>query len=386
MESMSASAGVLTKGAARTEVAEARRAIPIKVWATIGAAILAFEAFVIVKWVTGPYFESVPTGPTPVPDWMKVSLISMQVGFTALWAWVVWHYVIRPWRRERRFTTEGLLCMALFVFAWFQDPLANYVAPVFTYNAYLVNVGSWLNEVPGVVTPGQPGAQLPEPLWTAAIYPGVILMATLLGTWVMRQAKARWPQMGTLGLIGLVFAFFVVFDVVLEGLILMPLGAYTYAGSPDWSAINDSHYYKYTVLEGVFFGAVWTCWASLLYFKDDKGRTIVERGIERVQASGVQKTALRFLAIGGFVGVTMLACVNIPYMWVASHTDPYPVDTQERSYFLDGMCGEGTNTACFGQSVPLPQGNGSARVGPDGELQVPEGTELPTVVPLERGN
>ncbi|MHB8695524.1 MAG: spirocyclase AveC family protein [Solirubrobacteraceae bacterium] len=363
---------------------EERKAVPVKIWATIGGLILAFELYVVIKWVTGPFFTPVHTGVTPVPSWMKASLISMEIGFTLLWLWCCWHFIVKPWRRDRRLSTDGLLCLCFFVFCWFQDPLADYGGAVFTYNSYLVNVGSWLNEVPGAVIPGHAGHQLPEPLWTAAIYPGVIFLATLLGTWIMRRAKARWPRMGPVGLIGTVFAFFVAFDVILEGFILMPLGAYTYAGAPNWSSINSGHFYKYTVLEGVFFGAAWTCWASLRYFKDDHGRTIVERGIDRVNASEAQKTLLRFFALGGFLAVTMFVCVNVPYFWTASHASAYPRDTLSRSYFTDGICGAGTNTACPGPNVPVPQGNGSARVGPNGTLEVPPGTRLPMLVPLSR--
>jgi hypothetical protein len=297
----------------------------------------------------------------------------------------VWHFVIQPLRRDGRVSTDGLLCLAFFVFAWFQDPLANYGGAVFTYNSELFNMGSWLNEVPGAVTPGEPGAQLSEPLWTAAIYPGVIFLATIMGTWFMRKIKGRFPRLSNVELIGVTFLFMFAFDVILEGFILMPLGAYTYAGAPDWASINDSHYYKYTLIEGVAFGAVWTSWAALRYFKDDKGLTIVERGIDKLAASDVQKTGLRFLALGGFISVTMMLFVNVPFFWQASHMSTYPEDIQKRSYLTQGMCGEDTNLACFGPAVPNPRGNESARVNPEGELYVPPGTELPAPVPIDRG-
>jgi hypothetical protein len=386
MEARGASADTIFRDERAVPVVkEERRTVPVKAWAGLGALILAFEAFVIVKWVTGPYFTTVHVGPSDVPTWMEIALRSMEIGFFVLWFWCLWRFVITPYRRDGQLSTEGLLCLALFAFAWFQDPLANYGGAVFTYNADLINVGSWLNEVPGAVTPGAAGAQLPEPLWTASIYPGVIFVATLMAVWFMRKVKARFPRITNLELIGVTFVFMFLFDVILEGFVLMPLGAYTYAGAPDWISINDSHYYKYTLVEGMGFGAVWTCWAALLYFKDDKGNTLVERGIERTKASAPQKAVLRFLAIGAFVTVTMIACVNIPFFWQASHMSTYPADVQKRSYLTDGMCGEGTHLACFGQSVPIPQGEKSARVAPDGSLYVPPGTELPKQVPIDRG-
>jgi hypothetical protein len=71
-------------------------------------------------------------------------------------------------------------------------------------------------------------------------------------------------------------------------------------------------------------------------------------------------------------------------MWTSSHTSSYPADVQKRSYFTDGICGAGTDTACSGPNVPIPVGNSSARVGPNGTLTVPKGTALPKLVPLSR--
>ena len=265
---------VLARERAVPKAMEARKTVPVKVWAGLGALIVAFEAFVIVKWVTGPYFTSVDVGPSEVPGWMSIALHGMEVGFFALWMWCIWHFVITPFRKEGKFSTDGLLCMAFFVFAWFQDPLANYGGAVFTYNSEPAQHG--LVAQRGARrghARGSPGPSSREPLWTASIYPGVIFLATLLGTWFMRKIKERFPRLTNLELIGVTFGFMFVFDVILEGFILMPLGAYTYAGAPDWTSMNVDHYYKYTFIEGLGFGAVWTCWASLRYFKDDKGLT-----------------------------------------------------------------------------------------------------------------
>src|SRR5262249_5120141 len=203
MEARGASADTIRRDERAVPVVkEERRTVPVKAWAGLGALILAFEAFVIVKWVTGPYFTTVHVGPSEVPTWMEISLRSMEIGFFLLWFWCIWRFVVTPYRRDGQLSTEGLLCLALFAFAWFQDPLANYGGAAFTYNADLTTVGCWLNEVPGAVTPGAAGAQLAEPLWTASIYPGVIFVATLMAVWFMRKVKARFPRITNLELIG----------------------------------------------------------------------------------------------------------------------------------------------------------------------------------------
>ena len=181
---------------------EAASNVPVKVWATFGALIFAFEAYVIFQWVTGPYFTPVDIGASEVPDWMEISLRAQEVVFGVILAFVIWHFIVQPLRKERRMTSDGLLCIAIFVFAWFQDPIANYSGAIFTYNSGLVDMGSWVNEVPGAVTQGQPGAQISEGLWVAMIYPGVLFLGTVLGTWFMRKTKQRFPGIRPLGLIG----------------------------------------------------------------------------------------------------------------------------------------------------------------------------------------
>src|SRR6516165_9293232 len=94
---------------------------PIKWWALGGALVLAFEVFVLARWVTGPYFKSVPAGPTAEPEWMRtVQDIWQPAGVRAALAFLYW-FLVRPWIRERTVTTDGVL-VAAFATLWFEDP------------------------------------------------------------------------------------------------------------------------------------------------------------------------------------------------------------------------------------------------------------------------
>jgi hypothetical protein len=57
---------------------EPHRLVPVKWWAGLGTVILAFIAYVLIKWATGPFFERVPTGPTDPPTFMKVAMVFFQ--------------------------------------------------------------------------------------------------------------------------------------------------------------------------------------------------------------------------------------------------------------------------------------------------------------------
>jgi hypothetical protein len=49
-----------------------------------------------------------------------------------------------------------------------------------------------------------------------------------------------------------------------------------------------------------------------------------------------------------------------------------------------GICGEGTGRLCPHPALPIEQGETSAYIGADGQVVVPDGTELPKIVPYDR--
>jgi len=51
----------------------------VKVLAGVGGAILALQLYVWVRWITGPYFERAPQGPSEPPLYMKIPLMANAV-------------------------------------------------------------------------------------------------------------------------------------------------------------------------------------------------------------------------------------------------------------------------------------------------------------------
>ena len=181
--------------------------------------IWAFQAFVLIKWVTGPFFTEVDPGPTPLPTEMKVAIVTYLTIQWSLFAYLGYRWVVKPLRREGRLAFDGLLFIAWAGFFWMWDPMGNALSPTFTYNAWIPNMGSWVNEIPGWITPGSPGAQAPEPwLFTAGAYSVFFVAMPILGCWVMRKARARWPRIGILGLLAIVYGLVVVLETDRRGL------------------------------------------------------------------------------------------------------------------------------------------------------------------------
>jgi hypothetical protein len=108
--------------------------------------------------------------------------------------------------------------------------------------------------------------------------------------------------------------------------------------------------------------------AALRFFKDDRGRTVVERGIDGLQVGEGRKTALRFLAVFGMCNVLVLLCYNVPNAIIGAHSTAWPRDLQERSYLTDRLCGPGTDRACPGPGVPLVRGDDTPPPRPTHEV------------------
>jgi hypothetical protein len=364
------------------EAVEPKRIPAIKLWAYAGVLILAFQAYVIINWVTGPYFKRVPQGPSQPPDWMKAELIAWQVFSIPVALGLIYWFFVRPWRRERRVGVDGLIAVAAISLS-FQDPLSAWAQPWFTYNSYMINFGSWVAGMPGMSAFHAPGAMVQEPiLFTTAAYVYAFLAAAALGSFAMRRARARWPRISWPSLIGICFATMAVFDIVLEGVIWLPLGVFEYPGG-HWALFGQHSYHKYPVQELVTVCGAFTAVACLRFFLNDRGQSVVERGLDEVKGSAGRKIGLRLLATITFVNLAMFCCYTIPNTLLSINQPSWPKDLQQRSYLTNFVCGAGTNRVCPGPATPIVR-QGGAYLGPNGQLVVPNGVKLPEIYPFKQ--
>ena len=380
--------GLPTRTEPRSHADTARRetppSSPVKVWALVGAAVLGLEIYVWIKWVSGPYFTHVASGPTDPPTLMKVLLTIQSV---AVWVGLpiaVWFWVIKPWVRERRISLNAML-MAAMGLMFFQDPLLNYFNTWCTYNAWLFNVGSWSSNIPGWISPESPGHQVPEPLLTNLPgYTWGVLLCTVLLVASMRQIKRRWPHITTFRMVLVTYAMAIAFDFVMEACIILPMGLYSYPGAIRSLSINAGHYYQWPIYEGLMWGAVETALASIKFFTDDRERTFVERGLDNGRGGYARQQSVRFLAIFAAVSASFFVFYNVPAQWIGMHSDPWPKDVLKRSYFTQPVCGGVRENACPDPSLPVPTKR-SGYIDTNGKLVMPDGTSVPTTVPFATG-
>jgi Spirocyclase AveC-like len=374
---------------ARREAPEVmpRQTRPVKFWALIGCLIWCFQIYVLLKWVTGPYFKRVPSGPDSPPTAMKTAIIVYLTIQWALFAWLAVRWVIKPWLRERRLGMDGVLFLAWAGFFWLWDPMGNALTPTFTYNSWIPNMGSWVNGIPGWITPAAPGAQAPEPwLFTAGAYSVFFVVMPIMGCWVMRRVRARWPRMGTWGLLACVFAFVCVLETLVEGFLWMRMGLYTYAGTPHGLPdLFPGHYYKYPLVESPMWGTVLTAVTYLRWSINDKGESIAERGLSGLRVTNGARAGLRVMATVGFMYSMIIVAYWLPYWTIwGAHSSGFPRDVLKRSYLVNGLCGPTTHRACPNPGVPIFK-QGSVSITSDGKLYVPPGVKVPFETTTFRG-
>jgi hypothetical protein len=199
----------------------------------------------------------------------------------------------------------------------------------------------------------------------------------IAGCWLMRKMRARWPRIGTFGLLAGVLGLLFVLETVLEGFFWMRIGLYTYPATPDVLVLNPSHYYKYPLLESLIWGAALTAITWVRWSTNDKGETIAERGASEIRATEGARTGIRLMATVGCCYALILLFFWIPYwlLW-SPHVEKFPLDIQKRSYLTNGLCGPGTQRACPDRNVPAFRER-SVTITPDGKLHVPPGVKLP---------
>lgn len=282
------------------------------------------------------------------------------VGFIGFFYW----FIVRPWRRERRVTNDGLLCLVCWTLFW-HDTLTNYLVHYTTYNAAFFNLGSWDRHIPGWSSPH--GNLVIEPtIFVCSAYMWVVFGGVLIGSGFMRWVRNRRPETSNLQLVAVTFLFFVIFDLFVEGS-FMRLGFWTYPGAIKELTIFAGHYYQFPLYEPLLFGATWTGFTCLRYFRNDRGQSSVERGSEELRTGQGRRTFLRFLALAGACNAIFIVTYDLPINIIAVNGSAWPDDIKNRSYLTDHLCGLGTDAACPGETIPFPH-HGSDYVGVTGDL------------------
>lgn len=364
----------------RTEERGEAQSRAIYYWAAIGIFFVGLQLYVFWQWYASGDMHRIYPGVTPVPAWMSIGYRINEIFWAITIPLTLYYLVIRPWRQNGRPSFDGLLALA-FIFVWWQDALFSYVTMGYSYNTVSFNLGGWSCHIPGWISPG--GCQIAQPLaWDFSFYFVLSVLGVIVASNVMRKIKARRPQIRTETLFLGLLVVFAIFDFIYEFFFVWA-GLYQYGGVSDVWALFPDKTYKFPMYEPFMVGFLFCFLTSIRYFRNDKGETLAERGLDQVRMGAGAKSWLRFFALAGIVNVMFFLGFSLPVQFFQIHVGTWPKAIQERSYWTSGICGEGTGYACGGSNVAIPQRGKSIHVGPDGELVIPPGTEIPKSVPLK---
>lgn len=318
---------------------------PIVYWAAVGLLGLLTEIYVLSMWFISGDATPSPKGPDPVPSATMTWIWVLQIVSPIVMAATI-VYIVRRSRQEGRLCFDGMLLLAWLTVAW-QDPILSYVRPVAFSNAAAINLGSWAEHIPGWITPNY--AKMPYPLifWICLYFFSVLF--SILCCRTMQWAKARWPRLGKGALILIAFASMALADLVVE-VIMVRSEVIGYPGVVRSLSLWGGTSHQFPLYEAVLWGGVWASGGILRYFRDDRGRTVIERGDERLSVSDRRRTGIRILALAGFMSLWYVAAYDIPMVWMSLHVDQTP---EYPSYLRAGVCGPDTPYDCAGPTVPI---------------------------------
>jgi Spirocyclase AveC-like len=308
---------------------------PGMLFAILGLAILFVIASTLATWVTGPDFHPAPTG-NDVPPYLLIFIIRLFEAFAfAMCAGWLWFVVIRPWRRTGELSWDGMLTFA-FLSMWIQDPMCNYFNFTFAYNGYLTNMGSWSASIPGWQSPR--GGNLPEPLFLiGGVYFWFCTLNAIAFSWALGRLRSRFPQLSMLTIVPLAFMTLVVLDLLLQ-IPATRLGLFAYPGAVAELTFWAGQPYQFPIYGDLLINVVFMAVGLLRFYRNDKGLSLAERGIERLNVKPALQKFLRTLALVAVCNICYFCFYFMPYAWFAMSADAFP---RYPSYMLS-ECRAGT--------------------------------------------
>lgn len=332
--------------------APSRRSAAVLIWASVGAVVLAVQAWTWASYLASGPGQITRFRNTAAPSWTWA--IVMQVA-QAVFFVVVVLLVGREARRRREATFHLLFVLGCTSLVWL-DPMLNFFRPGFYYSSNFVNVESWLGHVPGQIAPYV--NLTPQPiLWELCTYAGVFLAFTLLLAAFWRRLQSRYRAAPAPVLFAATLALAVLLDLALE-LPFCRTGLFAYPAATGALSVWGGRTYQFPLVECLGASLFWTA-AAALVVSTRHGLTAVERGADALPA-GRRRTAARFLAITGFLHVVFLAFPMGLAQLGPLYTDAFP--TGYAADLHNGWCGdEGQPYGhCPGPGVPW-----AARAGSD---------------------
>lgn len=293
--------------------------------AVIGALVAGYAL-----WTWGSWLAAGPEQVTASRDSGSVSWTVARVYEVIIVVAVIGLSVrlFRQCRREGRVVFDVVMVIAGF-FTLFWDPMVNWMQPNFMYSSNWLNLNTWVGEAPGVVNPT--ADLMPQPVFIMLIYPFGLLLFAMILNHGMGVVRRRFPGTSNLALIAFAYVYGWIIAFILEGPAFLT-NLWGLPGAPAAFSFfgNDQ---RFAWPEYLTTAIVFTTFASVRYFQNDKGQTIGERGLEGLSA-GLRLIVSSLATIAMFaMSMWVLLLVQIPGGF---HSSPYPEGYP--AHQINGLC------------------------------------------------
>ena len=242
---------------------------------------------------------------------------------------IVVPWVLRQCIRQRRLTFDAHFLLAGATIFW-GDAAVNFFVPTFLYSSNFVNLNNPLGHMPFMVNPDM--GRLPDPLlFSVPLETAGLLVAAIAMGALAKWFRQRYPGISTPKLIGLLVVVALAVEVLVE-LPIIAMGLWTYTSPPLMSVgLGGGHRYPFPALiAGTCFFMVP---ALLRLFKDDRGRTLIERGMDHYHPA--KRGAVTFLALYATLQILVWGPATVPVLLYGPYQEEWP---EYEEYLVNDVC------------------------------------------------
>lgn len=287
--------------------------------------LLVYQAWTWIAWLR--------EGPEQLTEFRDTSLFSWKLArfyeaVAVVLLIVVLTIVIRKCIRERRLVFDAMFCIAGALTYWL-DPVCNFFQPLFLWSQQWTNLNDWVGTMPFVQNPDR--SKLPEaPLFCGTLYVVGFLVFVMILEALMRATKRRFPHARPFQLVLVAMVGGALIDLALEAPMYLS-GLWAFPGTPDVGLWVDTNH-KFPLNEALAGGFCFGLLAALRHFRDDRGRTLLERGLERHRPR--RRALITTLAlVGAFNSIWIVN--DLHYMFLGTYSGEYP---EMKPMLIQGAC------------------------------------------------
>jgi hypothetical protein len=295
----------------------------------MGVPFLMWEAWTVIAWLTD--------GPTQVTEFRDSTSANwyaarMYEGLAILVSIAVIVYVVRGCVRARRVLTfDVMFCLCGATVFW-ADLVVNGIHPILMVSSNFLNLNHPCGHMPFVVNPDCGRAPEPFLFWFPLETFG-LLGAAIVAAAGVRWARQRWPGISTAKLLGLVLLGGLLVECIFEPP-AVALGLWTYNANPLTAIpLGKGGAFRLPVIEIVAAGLWFGLLIAVRVLKDDRGRTLVERGLE--QHTRCVRKAISLLALYGVFQFVNIVVATMPLWPLGFYEGPWP---RLPKYVVNDVC------------------------------------------------